>query len=280
MDLSKVINTYIDYRSKMQALGYASYIISWDSETEAPVGCLEERSKQVGVLSEMSYLLERSNEYIETVKKLYENLDSLEDVLKVEIKKVYKDLMNSLKVPMEELVEYSILISKAQSIWADAKVNNDYKKFEPILDEIIKFNKRYVKYLETDNLKGYNVLLDMYEEGMTKYETNDYRTDEYGCQHHVYLTLNLVVITPDIYFTPNGDGVNDKWMVEGIESAPNAHIMIYDRHSKLLYKSIASEFEGWDGNYNGHGMVQDDYWYVILIPETNETLSGHFTLKR
>ena len=168
MELKQVIKTYVDYRTKMQALGYASYIISWDSETEAPVGCLEERSKQVGVLSEMSYSLERSNEYIETVKKLYENLDSLEDVLKVEIKKVYKDLMNSLKVPMEELVEYSILISKAQSIWADAKVNNDYKKFEPILDEIIKFNKRYVKYLETDNLKGYDVLLDMYEEGMTK----------------------------------------------------------------------------------------------------------------
>lgn len=168
MELKQVIKTYVDYRTKMQALGYASYIISWDSETEAPVGCLEERSKQVGVLSEMSYSLERSNEYIETVKKLYENLDSLEDVLKVEIKKVYKDLMNSLKVPMEELVEYSILISKAQSIWADAKVNNDYKKFEPILDEIIKFNKRYVKYLETDELKGYDVLLDMYEEGMTK----------------------------------------------------------------------------------------------------------------
>lgn len=168
MELTKVINTYIDYRTKMQALGYASYIISWDSETEAPVGCLEERSKQVGVLSEMSYRLERSEEYIECVKVLYENIDSLDDVLKVEIKKVYKDLMNSLKVPMEELVEYSILISKAQSIWADAKVNNDYKKFESTLSEIIKFNKKYVKYLETKELKGYDVLLDIYEEGMTK----------------------------------------------------------------------------------------------------------------
>ena len=64
MDLKSIINIYIDYRTKMQALGYASYIISWDSETEAPVGCLEERSKQVGVLSEMSYRLERSDEYI------------------------------------------------------------------------------------------------------------------------------------------------------------------------------------------------------------------------
>ena len=94
MELTKVINTYIDYRTKMQALGYASYIISWDSETEAPVGCLEERSKQVGVLSKMSYRLERSEEYIECVKVLYENIDLLDDVLKVEIKKVYKYNIN------------------------------------------------------------------------------------------------------------------------------------------------------------------------------------------
>ena len=168
MDLTSLINTYKDYRSKMQALGYASYIISWDSETEAPVGCLEERSKQIGVLSEMSYSLERSNEYIECVKALYDNLDSLDEVLKVEIKRVYKNLMKSLKVPMEELVEYSVLMSKSHSIWADAKVNNDFSKFAPTLSEIIKFMKRYVKYLETENLFGYNVLLDEYEEGMTK----------------------------------------------------------------------------------------------------------------
>ena len=30
------------------------------------------------------------------------------------------------------------------------------------------FNKKYVKYLETKELKGYDVLLDIYEEGMTK----------------------------------------------------------------------------------------------------------------
>ena len=168
MSLEQKINLYKDYRSKMQALGYASYIISWDSETEAPVGCFEERSKQIGVLSEMSYSLERSEEYIDAVKYLFENLENLDELLKIEIKKVHKDLMNSLKVPMEELVEYSILLSKSQNVWADAKVTNDYKKFAPLLKEIIEFNKRYVKYLETDELKGYNVLLDMYEEGMTK----------------------------------------------------------------------------------------------------------------
>lgn len=115
---------------------------------------------------------------------------------------------------------------------------------------------------------------------MTEYKAEYETSDNYGCTHEVYFILNLIAITPDIYFTPNNDGINDKWMIEGIEGAPNAHIMIYDRHSKLLYKGIGSEFQGWDGNYNGHGMVQDDYWYVIQIPETEETLSGHFILKR
>ena len=118
-------------------------------------------------------------------------------------------------------------------------------------------------------------------QGTTTYKTINYEySNIYGCTHYVYFTLNLVEIKPDIFFTPNGDGVHDKWMVEGIETAPDAHIMIYDRHSKLLYKSVASEFDGWDGTYNGHGMVQDDYWYVIQVPETGETLSGHFILKR
>ncbi len=168
MNISKLIETYLAYRKQMNALGYANYLISWDSETEAPVGCIESRSAQVGVLSEMSYKLERSEEYINVVKELYLHLDLLDDTLKVEIKKVYKDLNNSLKIPMNELVEYSILLSKAQNIWANAKVNNNYESFKNVLKEIISFNKRMVKYLETDTLKGYNILLDQYEEGMTK----------------------------------------------------------------------------------------------------------------
>ena len=120
----------------------------------------------------------------------------------------------------------------------------------------------------------------IYDGVMTQYQDNTYKEDEHGCKHYAYFTLNLIEIKPDLFFSPNGDGVHDRWMVEGIETAPNAHIMIYDRHSKLLYKCKGSDFQGWDGNYNGHGMVQDDYWYVILVPETNETLSGHFTLKR
>ena len=105
-------------------------------------------------------------------------------------------------------------------------------------------------------------------------------TDKNKCVNSNEFAISIPKLTPDIFFSPNNDGVNDLWLIEGIETAPNAYIRIYDRYSKLLYKCKASDFKGWDGNYNGHGMVQDDYWYLISIPETEEQISGHFTLKR
>ena len=168
MTKEEMIIKYKSYRDQMKAINYALYLISWDAETEAPSNSVEERSKQIGILSEMSYKLERNEEYIAIVKTLYEEKDCLDELLKIEIKKVYKQLMQSLKIPMNELVDYSILLSKSHPIWVEAKLNSDFNLFKDTLKEIIEFNKRMVKYLETDNLKGYDVLLDEYEEGMTK----------------------------------------------------------------------------------------------------------------
>ena len=170
MTKDEIIIKYKSYRDQIKAINYALYLISWDAETEAPSNSVEERSKQIGILSEMCYKIERDEEYISLVKTLFEEKNNLDELLKIEIKKVYKELMQSLKVPMNELVEYSVLLSKSHPIWIEAKTNSDYSIFKDTLKEIIDFNKRLVKYLETEELKGYDVLLDQYEEGMTKVE--------------------------------------------------------------------------------------------------------------
>jgi gliding motility-associated-like protein len=105
-------------------------------------------------------------------------------------------------------------------------------------------------------------------------------TDKNKCVYANEFTISIPKLEPMKFFSPNNDNLNDLWLVHGIETAPNAYIRIYDRHSKLLYQCKGSEFQGWDGKYETKDMVQDDYWYVISVPETEETLSGHFTLKR
>lgn len=162
--MQEKINQYEKLRKKIKALYYAINIINFDTETIAPVGCFEQRSKQFGVLIEMLYSILTSKEYIDIINDLYENKDHLSYSLKVEIEKGYKELQKQLLVPTEESVEFETLLSLASNVWAKAKEENDYSLFAPYLEKIINFKKKYIEYVKTDKLSGYNILLDEYEE--------------------------------------------------------------------------------------------------------------------
>lgn len=164
--MEKYLNTYKETRRKIKAYSYFGWLMGWDQETEAPERSVEYRTKQYQVLAEDMYQIQSNPEYMEAIEKLYENLDQLEDPdFKVEIKNVYKDLRFVKKVPKDELIAYRVLTSQASQIWAKAKEENNFEAFAPTLEKIVTFNKKLVKYLETPELKGYDILLDMYEEG-------------------------------------------------------------------------------------------------------------------
>ncbi|MEP5338244.1 MAG: T9SS type B sorting domain-containing protein [Algibacter sp.] len=93
-------------------------------------------------------------------------------------------------------------------------------------------------------------------------------------------TLPISVIGHAKYFTPNGDGDNDYWLIKGIGASvqPNSNIIIYDRYGKLL-KQISPLSPGWDGVFNGQNMPSDDYWFRVLLQDGREFM-GHFALKR
>ena len=58
-----IIKKYEEYRKKLLAYDFAMNIIAWDSETEAPIECFDERSNHIGVLSEESYKIKTCDEY-------------------------------------------------------------------------------------------------------------------------------------------------------------------------------------------------------------------------
>lgn len=106
-------------------------------------------------------------------------------------------------------------------------------------------------------------------------------TNDYGCQSTRTFEVVPVPLEPMVFFSPNQDGNFDNWEVKGIEFYLEATIQIYDRYHRLLATLQGEELiKGWDGNYNGHAMPMDDYWYIIMIPETKQQISGHFVLKR
>ena len=168
--MEKSIISYENIRKQLKAYDYALTIISWDSSTEAPKGCFEDRSKMIGALSEMAYRLETSEEFVSSVETLHNNLDKLDKRLAHEIIEVKKGIDKTRKIPMDEYIEFSILMGSSQEVWAEAKKKSDYSIFKPTLEKIINFKRKQIKYLETEELKGYDILLDYYEPGFTTKE--------------------------------------------------------------------------------------------------------------
>lgn len=168
--MKELLQKYKKIRNRLNAFSYAMYVISWDSETEAPKGCFENRSNQIGELVSMMLEISHSDDYINTVKTLFENRKKLSKDDALEIEKVYEYLMKEIKIPENKLIEYEILLSKANQVWCDAKLTNNYELFKPVLEQIINWQRKYISYLETEELKGYNVLLNDYEKGFTMKE--------------------------------------------------------------------------------------------------------------
>ena len=80
------------------------------------------------------------------------------------------------------------------------------------------------------------------------------------------------------FFTPNGDGFNDLWLIKNLAIFPNATINIFNRFGKLL-KQFNSSNQGWNGIFNGETLPSDDYWFALKV-EDRKIIKGHFSLKR
>jgi gliding motility-associated-like protein len=99
------------------------------------------------------------------------------------------------------------------------------------------------------------------------------------------VTENILVMGHPIFFTPNGDGRNDLWHIEGIQLLDSPLVFIYDRFGKLICQ-LDVRSPGWDGTFGGIEMPSSDYWFKLTytdpVGQRTEArfLSSHFSLKR
>lgn len=161
--MKKELEFYLAQRKKIVALGYVNFIIGWDMQTDAAENSILANSEQSAVISEMSYRLTTDPEFESSVAVLYEHRDELDEVLRHEIEVTYKNIQDTKKIPLEEYTAYSELSSKAYPIYVRAKTENNFELFRPYLEKIVEFCRKQTVWLATDTVKGYDVLLDMYE---------------------------------------------------------------------------------------------------------------------
>jgi gliding motility-associated-like protein len=97
-----------------------------------------------------------------------------------------------------------------------------------------------------------------------------------------------VTVLPQIIFpsgiSPNGDGANDWWIIEGIDEYPNNHIEIYNRWGELLYSVDGYDNVSvrWTGTYKNKELPVGTYYYIIDLKDEiyPEVFTGPITILR
>ncbi|NTW23920.1 MAG: HYR domain-containing protein, partial [Lentimicrobium sp.] len=97
---------------------------------------------------------------------------------------------------------------------------------------------------------------------------------------------STIVIVPDsgreevvIYngFTPNSDGRNDSWVIDGIEEYPDNEILLFNRWGDQIryFENYDNTTVVWDGtNKQGKELPDGTYYYIIKLRTINKIFTG------
>lgn len=109
-------------------------------------------------------------------------------------------------------------------------------------------------------------------------------TTSQGCIATDDITVTVVpyCIKPMEAFTPNGDGINDRWLITNGSCIQNARAIVYNRYGSKVFESKDYKND-WDGKYEGKPLADGTYYYAIFYKLVNgETvfMKGNVTILR
>ena len=115
--------------------------------------------------------------------------------------------------------------------------------------------------------------------------------NEGGCAATDTVRINVVCNGNNFFipntFSPNGDGHNDQFYVQGVGINVIPSITIFNRWGQIVFQknnfSANVPSDGWDGKINGKPAPSDVYIYTIQLLCDNATLipfQGNITLIR
>lgn len=109
-------------------------------------------------------------------------------------------------------------------------------------------------------------------------------TTPLGCiaTDEVTVTVIPYCVKPMNAFTPNGDGINDRWLITNGSCLSKATAQVFNRYGAKVFES--NDYKNtWEGTYEGKPLPDGTYYYVlsyILLNGKTVYLKGNVTILR
>ena len=147
------------------AFHHAMGVMFYDAETVAPEKSVEGRGRTLSFLGDIEYGMMTDPELMKAIETLNAHKEEFGPYEQREIELSMKNVESVAKIPKEEYLAAIVLQDEATYAWKKAKASKDYSIFEPYLEKIVEYNRKLAGWLHPE-MKPYDALLDLYEEGL------------------------------------------------------------------------------------------------------------------
>lgn len=163
---NETIKEILEYYRVIWALGHASSLMGWDSETYMPKQAYIDRGVASSELSALSRRLLLDDKFLAKLDRAKEMMDDLNEYEKGVVRVLDRAVKIYRALPEDLIREMAMAREEARAHWVKARYESNYNIFKPYLAKNIELSRKAADYLGYDDNR-YDALLDLFEEGLT-----------------------------------------------------------------------------------------------------------------
>lgn len=154
---------YEAFLEEWNALQTTLVLFDWDNETTAPENGAERTAAVVGRISASYQALvtsEKTGALLEKAKQSKGLNDTETRIFRI----IEKERKRLAAIPEDDYRKFSELLAVSTGKWTQAKKQNDFSIFAPVLTEILETKKRFAALQAEPGQSPYDALLTQFEE--------------------------------------------------------------------------------------------------------------------
>jgi len=168
--VSKVKHNYNELTKLLTELTHLNNInglLEWDQNVMLPSGSTDSRSKQLEALAGVLHEKRTSKELETLINSLVnEDLKELNEYDRAVVRDAKRNFDRTIKIPKSLAQEEARLQGQGLEIWVNARKENNFSKFAPIIKRWIELLKEKSHYIDP-KADPYDVCIDNFERGTT-----------------------------------------------------------------------------------------------------------------
>ena len=152
--------------SEIRDLENSRSCLSWDQEVIMPPGGAELRAHALATLTKLVHERWSSREVVRLVKQLGKD-EALKPRERRSVELAARSVREATLLPSELASEIALTKSRSLQAWKQARADNDFKRFAPLLERTVELARERARLLAGKRGNLYDALIDEYEPGGT-----------------------------------------------------------------------------------------------------------------